>query len=147
MFSVNCLNKNDIVVAKKSYVAYIKPMGIWFIVWLLISSESFLLSIPLLFVGYGIYTYINSYKLFINDDGVWVCRGNMQWNTGIYGLRWDEFGMAQFYQDPISWTLKSYRIEVKHKYKEQAEIVLEHMLHGDIAVTQINEVAMRLKRS
>ena len=142
MLSQYSFGQNPIVLSRKSFVGYLKPMGIWLLVWLVSASISFWLSAIVLLIGVLIFFYIRSYRLFVDDAGIWVFRGIFPWDRGIYGLRWEEYGLAVFYQNPLSWILKSYTIHVKNKYKEETIIDLSDMYRGDEAVSQINAMAM-----
>lgn len=134
------------VLSKKSIVAYVLPMSIWFVVFIASLTNSLLFAILIALIGLYIVLYIRSYTLFIDDEGVWVLRGVFSWQKGIYGIRWDEFGEGVFYQDLTSWILKSYTIEIKHKFKEGHKIRLKQMNNGDIAITKINTVFMQKYR-
>jgi len=142
MIAQYSFGNNPTILARKSFTAYIKPMGIWFVVSIIASAISGILSIIGLLIGIGIVLYIKSYTLFVDDEGIWVFRGIFPWNKGIYGVRWRDFGEAEFYLNPISWSLKSYRIHIKNRYKEQPEFVLKDMHKGDEAVSQINAMSM-----
>jgi len=133
---------NTTVLSKKSFIAYIKPMSIWFVIWIVASAISVILSIIGLIIGIGIVFYIRSYALFVDDVGVWVFRGIFPWDSGIYGVRWRDFGEAEFYLNPVSWSLKSYRIHIKNRYKNEPEFILKDMHNGDVAVSQINAMSM-----
>lgn len=134
---------NPNILSKKSIVAYGIPISVWFIVFVISIEESLLYAVPIALIGIYIVFYIRSYTLFIDDKGVWVLRGVFLWQKGIYGIRWDEFGEGVFYQDLTSWILKSYTIEIKHKFKEGHKIRLTQMKNGDIAITKINTVYMQ----
>lgn len=142
MLNQYSFGQNPIVLARKSFTGYIVPMGAWLIIWLAASAFSDLLSIALLLIGVIVFLYIRSYQLFVDDAGVWVFRGVFPWDKGIYGLRWEEFGLAVFYQNPWSWILRSYAVQVKNKYKEEVILDLSNMHRGDIAISRINAMAM-----
>lgn len=145
MLNQYSFGKRPQIVAKKSLTAYVKPMGIWFIAWLFFSVISWVFSLIFIIIGLGIILYINSFKLFIDEEGVWVFRGFLPWDKGIYGVKWRDFGEALFYQNPVSWSLKSYTILIKNKYKRDDEIILKNMHNGDIAVSKINSISTRVK--
>ena len=134
------------VISKKSIVAYGLPMFIWFIVFIIVLGDSLLYAIPIALIGVYIFLYIRSHALFIDDEGVWVFRGVFSWQKGIYGIKWDDFGEALFYQNITSWLLKSYTIKIKNRFRSEHEIVLTHMYLGDFAVTKINSVFMKKYR-
>ena len=135
-----CFGRNPQELSKKSIIAYILPVSIWFVAF------TISLTGPLLFVIFviltGVYTvaYIRSYTLFIDDEGVWVFRGVFPWQKGIYGVKWGDFNEGVFFQNFASWALRSFTIEVKNRYKKESEIVLAHMHNGDMAVTEMNSV-------
>ena len=142
MIAQYSFGNNPIILAKKSFVAYIKPIAIWFIVWLIASSISIILSIVGIIIGVGIIRYIRSYTLFVDDVGIWIFQGISPWNRGINGIKWCDFEKAEYYLDPLSWLLKSYNIHIKNRYKEDPAFILKDMYNGDIAVSQINAMSM-----
>lgn len=136
---------NPQVLSKKSIVAYILPMFLWFVVFSISLGAPLFLVVVILI---GVYTvaYIRSYTLFIDDEGVWVFRGVFPWQKGIYGVKWSDFNEGVFFQNFASWALKSFTIEVKNRYKDEPEIVLKHMHNGDSAITKMNSVFLQKYR-
>ncbi len=143
MINQYSFGNNPVVLAKKSITAYLVPMGIWFIVWIIASSISGLLSVLVLGTGIIIAMHIRSYTLFVDEEGVWVFKGIFPWSKGIYGVKWRDFGEAVFFLNPVSWSLKSYTIHATNKFKPEEEIVLKNMHNGDIAVSKINAMSMQ----
>ncbi len=132
--------------SKKSIVAYILPVSIWFVAFTISISGALLIVIFVILIGVYIVAYIRSYTLFIDDEGVWVFRGVFPWQKGIYGVKWGDFNEGVFSQNFASWVLRSFTIEVKNRYKEEPEIVLKHMHNGDYAITKMNSVFMHKYR-
>lgn len=137
--------ENQQELSKKSIVAYILPMLLWFVFFSISLGTPLFLMVVILI---GVYTvaYIRSYTLFVDDEGVWVFRGVFPWQQGIYGVKWGDFNEGVFSQNFASWALRSFTIEVKNRYKEEPEIVLKHMHNGDYAITKMNSVFMHKYR-
>ena len=88
------------------------------------------------------FVYLQTTKLYFDRQGVWLAQGLLPWNKGVSGVRWDEIGDASFQMGFLSWACKSYRITVGHRYTTGAELSLNHVKNGDIAVQSINRLLM-----
>lgn len=137
---------NPQMLSKKSIVAYMLPMSIWFIAFTISLSGNLLFVIFIILTGVYTIAYIRSYTLFIDDEGVWVFCGVFPWQKGIYGVKWGNFNEGVFFQNFVSWASRSFTIEVKNRYKKEPEIMLMFMHNGDIAVTKMNSVFMQKYR-
>ncbi|MDC9727609.1 MAG: hypothetical protein PSN35_07230 [Candidatus Thioglobus sp.] len=126
------------ILSRKSFTAYIVPMGVWFFAWLISMAISGFLGFLMTLAGVYIFLHIRSYVLFMDDKGLWVFRGVFSWQRGFYGVKWVDFDESLFYQNFASWALRSFTILVKNKYKKEVEIELKYMHDGDKVVHQIN---------
>ena len=138
--------KNPQILSKKSIFAYILPVATWLIILIIALAISFFFALPVFLIGLYYILLLKSYKLFIDDEGVWVFRGVNSWDQGIYGIKWSDFGEAVFIQNLDSWVFRTYTIEIKNRFKEEPIIRLEHMHNGDIAVSKINNLFMHKYR-
>lgn len=138
--------ENPQELSKKSIVAYVVPMSIWLIAFTLSLNGNLLFVIFVILIGVYTVVHIRSYTLFMDDEGVWVFRGVFPWQKGIYGVKWGDFNEGVFFQNFASWTLRSFTVGVKNRYKEESEIVLEHMYNGDYAITKMNSIFMQKYR-
>jgi hypothetical protein len=138
----NIFGKNAVVLARKSFMAYVKPMGIWFVFWIIISTFSTLFGLLFIVVGVVIILNIQSFVLFVDDNGIWMYSGITEWNSGTYGIKWCNFGEAIYYRNPISYSLQSYTIYIIDKYRQENKVVLKHIHNGDKVVSEINEIFM-----
>jgi len=136
-----CLGKNPIVLSKKSIITYIKPIGILLILAYFGYQYFPIIGIFFSIIIFGVYIYIRSYTLFIDDAGVWVFHGLFPWSKGVSGIKWSDFSEATYSQNFFSWALSSYTVTAKNKFKGQSEFVLYDMHNGDTAVAKINSVS------
>lgn len=84
--------------------------------------------------------YIHSFKLFTQDDGVWVYSGVFPWNKGVYGVKWRDLNEATFRQGFIGWLFKSYKVTLTNRYTDNKEIILPHIRNGHEAAAHINDL-------
>jgi len=138
--------ENPQELSKKSIVAYVVPMFIWFVAFTISLSGTLVFVIFIILIGVYTVAYIRSYTLFMDDEGVWVFRGVFPWQKGIYGVKWGDFNEGVFFQNFASWALRSFTIEVKNRYKEEFEIMLRYMHNGDSAITKMNSKFMQKYR-
>lgn len=82
---------------------------------------------------------IKTFKLIIDDDGVYVYSGYLPWAKGAYGFSWHEVGKASYRVGFIAWATGSYNIEIDHKFKDK-KINLTSIKNGNKAVEMINEI-------
>ena len=90
--------------------------------------------------------YLQSIRLFSNDDGVWMSRGVFPWETGVTGVQWRDVGQASFTQSAISWALKSYAVLISHRFTTGAELSMKHVKHGNLFVEHVNSVMGEIQR-
>ena len=84
--------------------------------------------------------YIHSFKLFTQEDGVWVYSGVFPWNKGVYGVKWRDLNEATFRQGFIGWLFKSYKVTLTNRYTANNEIILPHIKNGHEAAAHINDL-------
>ncbi|MGC6389539.1 hypothetical protein ACMV8I_18035 [Ewingella sp. S1.OA.A_B6] len=135
---------------KMSWVAYIKPVFIFIILFSIAISMEY--STNKIFETIGVVLmiacsanficqmmFIWGAKVIINDDGVWFFRGIFPWTKGAIGTAWRDMADAEYFTGFISWLVKSYRIRVAHRFTKTSEIIIPHIRNGNKAVIQINE--------
>jgi hypothetical protein len=139
----------------KSWTAYVRValigLVLLFIVTPLAWSASVGAGIVMLLVSLGFIAYkvllLNSFHLYVDDDGVWVFSGILPWNKGIAGVKWRDLDEAVYFQSMGSWLFKSYSIRIGHRFTKSSEILLSHWARGHEAVMTINGQHQELVRS
>ena len=145
MISKIALGENPQELSKKSIMAYIMPMSIWFLLWMIFMSFSIFLGLCMLVIGVLIVLHIQSWVLYLDEKGVWVYSGIFPWSQGVYGIKWTHFDEAVYFLNPISWSLKSYTLHIGNRYKDEATMNLTHVHNGDKSASLINETFMDFK--
>lgn len=134
-------------VYKKSWTAYVKPVLIFLFLFFLfigLMANSILLGLfptlaSLLYFAYSI-LYRMTYKLYLNKQGIWVHRGVLPWEKGVYGLKWRDLDEAVYFNSMSSHFFKSYDLTLRHRFTKSNEIILSSMHNGHKAVMEINRV-------
>lgn len=90
--------------------------------------------------------YNKSVVLYMDDSGVWIARGLLPWNRGVYGVKWRDIESILFRQGFTHWIMRSYPVVVVERFTQQKEIRLDHVWHGDRAVTAMNEKLMAMTK-
>lgn len=90
---------------------------------------------------------LRSVHLYCDGVGVWVHSGVLPWNKGVVGVKWRDLDDAVYYQGPLSWALRSYRLRIGHRFTKSSEIILTKMWLGHEAVMAINSRHQELIRS
>ncbi|MCK3656923.1 hypothetical protein A4G19_14750 [Pasteurellaceae bacterium Macca] len=80
------------------------------------------------------------FKVYLDDQGVWVYSGIFPWNKGSYGINWRDISGASYRTGFLSWVLKSYTIRVEHRYTKSSELLLSNIRYGDQLVQNINQI-------
>jgi len=137
-------------VYKMSWVAYIKPVLIFIILFCIAVSMAhstnhiweilgaiLMLACVVNFVCQVMFIW--GAKIIVNDDGVWFFRGIFPWTKGAIGTAWRDMADAEYFTGFVSWLVKSYRIRVAHRFTKTSEIIIPHIRNGNKAVIQINE--------
>ena len=138
-------NSNNVInLSKKSWVAYVLPCFITFLICSIFYEFTKLLAIVP--AGYLIYAVlqIRSYQLYMDDNGVWIFSGIFPWSKGVRGVKWRDLDDAVYFTSMFSWAAKSYKIALKHRYTKDNEIFLSHMKKGQESVMQINSRHQKL---
>ena len=91
-------------------------------------------------------SYLKSYHLYYDEDGVWVYSGFLPWQKGVSGVKWRDLDEATFTPSFLGWLFKSYTIQVCHRFTKADEMVFTHCAHGQDAVLAINEYHEELIR-
>ncbi len=86
--------------------------------------------------------YLKSIFLFTDDSGVWVQQGVFPWEKGVSGVKWRDVSEASYQPGLVSWALKCHSVRVGHRFTNGAEIYVNHIKHGDLAVQHINQIAI-----
>ncbi|MFY7808512.1 MAG: hypothetical protein ACOVSV_05965 [Fimbriimonadaceae bacterium] len=130
-----------------SWIAYIKPIALALLCWLIaigsFSKNSIVLAgfwtlVVLIFLTYRI-LMIRSVQLYTDSDGVWVFKGIFPWNRGVRGVKWRDLEDAVYFPNLLSWLLQSYTVRVGHRFTKSSEIVLHNIAKGNQAAFQIND--------
>lgn len=90
--------------------------------------------------------YLRSVQLVIDDHGVWVEQGVLPWDKQLAGVKWVDISEAGYMTGFVSWAARSFTVNVLNRFSRDPEIVLRHVKGGDVAVSRINQVLMRLHR-
>jgi len=85
------------------------------------------------------WAYINSYKIFINGEGVWTYYGYFPWQKAGDGLRWEHFDMAFRSSGFLSWITNSHTIIVKHKYTNNDDFRVTNIWNGEKVISLIED--------
>lgn len=88
--------------------------------------------------------YNRSVLLYMDDAGVWVSRGVMPWNRGISGVKWRDIESVVYRQGFTNWVSRSFPVTIVERFTQRGEIHLDHVRHGDQAVTRMNAKLMAM---
>ncbi|HEQ1857044.1 TPA: hypothetical protein VEO38_000546 [Providencia alcalifaciens] len=144
-------NAENHSIYKFSWVAYIRPIVTVLIVLLIgiglsQSKTSVLSTIGNIVLILGLINficnilYIKTFYMWIDDKGVWVFRGIFPWTKGRFGTMWRDISDAVYFTGLVSWSTKSYRIRVGHRFTKTSELFIPHLKYGNLAATKINEI-------
>jgi hypothetical protein len=92
----------------------------------------------LVFIGYQV-ALLRSYRLYYDDNGVWIYSGVLPWKRGVAGVKWRDLDEAIFVNDFWSWISRSYTVQLKHRFTKAVEIGEASMARGKQAVLTINQ--------
>ena len=128
------------IVGYFSWTAYITPLIYNIVIAIVLHFISvYLLIIPILLLTHAFFI-TKSGVLFLDNDGVWFYQGVFPWNSGTTGVKWRDLDEALMRLGFFSWALKSYTVEINHRYTKDQEFKLSHIKDGDKAVFRINEI-------
>lgn len=136
-----------LVLARLSWTAYVGPVAGWLAVLVVAGGLAALLFgatvgvlVATTCTAIALYRalLLRSVILFLDDEGVWVQRGLLPWDTGVHGVKWRDLDEAVFVPGFLDWLLRSHTIVLRHRFTKTAEIGLAHVARGDQVVTTIN---------
>lgn len=90
--------------------------------------------------------YNRTVVLYMDADGVWVYRGILPWRRGVYGVKWRDIESIVYTQSLPNWLTRSFPVVVVERFTQRSEIRVDHVWHGDRAVTTMNEKLMQIVR-
>lgn len=138
-------------------LAYSPLSGFWLWAFLLLISfvmyelnpalgADALLGVLFLYVAAFAYRciYNRSVTLYMDDAGVWVMRGVVPWNRGIYGVKWRDIESVVYQQGFSNWLTRSYPVTIVERFTQRGEMHLDHVWRGDQAVTAMNAKLMAM---
>lgn len=132
--------------ARKSYVAYVRPLVVAAtVVALLLSvppssiSDSARVVLLLSAAAWAAFRVAEtrSVVLFLDEDGVWVHGGVLPWSRGVIGIRYRDLDDPVLMQNLASWLLRSHTIVLRHRFAGHAPIELDHMSDAPAALERI----------
>lgn len=86
-----------------------------------------------------------SIRLYTDESGVWMRSGVFPWEKGVTGVQWRDLGQAGYSQGFASWALRSYDVQISHRFTTGAELSLRNVHRGNLAVEHINGVMAQLQ--
>ena len=145
-----------IELGKKSWLAYVKSLifSIFPVVmiglileildgfgWLPFSSDIIDNVVLIGFIGLFLYSLwdISSYRLYYDEEGIWMSSGVLPWTKGVRGVKWRDLDSASYKINAIAWFTNSYDVILNHRYTKENEIYLSDMWKGNKMVAIINE--------
>jgi len=146
-----------IELGKKSWLAYVKSLifSIFQVVMIglilvildgfgLLPFSSDIIYNKVILIGFiGLFLYrlwdISSYKLYYDEEGIWMFSGVLPWTKGVSGVRWRDLDSAGSKINAIAWFTNSYDVVLNHRYTKENEIYLSDMWKGNKRVAIINE--------
>lgn len=96
-------------------------------------------AVGLLYLAHRI-LFLRSYRLHMDDIGIWVCSGYLPWSKGVRGIKWRDLDVAVYYPSFPSWLCCSYSLRIRHRYRRASEIHLTGMHKGNASTREINRV-------
>jgi hypothetical protein len=153
------------LVFRLSWVAYVRETWAFLVRLLLCIVGAFLLSTaldrfghlhtetwlpvagPVVAILWTVYSvmYTKSVRLFTDENGVWMGSGVFPWEKGITGVQWRDLGQAGYSQSMVSWALRSYNVEISHRFTVGTELRVRHVHRGNLAVEHINAIMSQLQ--
>jgi hypothetical protein len=124
---------------RKSWTAYIAPtiFSIIFITpTIMLISSKWILS--LILIPIICFLSIRKYKLYTDQNGVWISYGLLPWTKGFRGVKWRDLNECTLVNSFLSWFLRSYTVVATHRYTKTDEVVMTHTRLGKRAVLEIN---------
>jgi hypothetical protein len=81
-----------------------------------------------------------SVRLYTDEIGVWVYSGIFPWETGVSGAKWQDISESTYTRGFMSWIMRSFSVRVGHRFTNGAELYVENIHRGNLAVEHINGV-------
>ena len=140
------LPPSGVPLARKSYVAYVRPLLVAATLVALLSSlprsgvsDAVRVVLLLSTVAWTAFRVaeLKSVVLFLDIDGVWVHAGVLPWSRGVFGIRYRDLDDPVLMQNLASWLLRSHTIVLRHRFASQAPIALDHMSNAPAALERI----------
>lgn len=137
------------VVGKKAWDAYLFATIV--LIFILIFNHTFfyihdanrkiLYALDIVCVIFYLYRILvlKSYKISLDDDGIWLSYGILPWTMAGNGIRWKDADMAFYYPNFLSWVCNSYNVSVNHKYTNLVDFVASDIWRGRRVVELINK--------
>jgi hypothetical protein len=136
----NVDSSNYKVIGRKSWVAYVGDIATYIFFFAIIFivdqifdiDNTFTIPIFAFFLIFFVFSFMTtrSYKVFYNDEGVWLTYGFLPWARGGNGIRWRDMDMAFYQTNFVSWITNSYTISVKHKYTNETDFMVRNIWDG-----------------
>ncbi len=79
-----------------------------------------------------------SFKLYLDNTGVWLESGVFPWQKGVRGVKWRDLDEAVYSKSMMSYFFNSYNITIRHRYTKANELSVFRVDNGKDAVTEIN---------
>jgi hypothetical protein len=99
--------------------------------------------VTLLWTAYSI-ALKRSVRLYTDEAGVWVYSGIFPWEAGASGVKWQDISESSYTPGFIGWLLRSFSVRVGHRFTNGAELYVENIHRGNLAVEHINGVLMNI---
>lgn len=137
-------SSNNEDLSKKSWLGYVIPLLVIAFITSIMYSTNSLFGVLGLVSAVLVILHLRSYRLYVNDEGVWVFSGIFPWNKGVRGVKWRDLDEAVYFTGFIPWALRSYTLRISHRYTQGNEIYLKYMTAGVKTVSRINHLHQSL---
>lgn len=137
----------SVVLGRKSWTAYVRPGIVGFVGIALASSAapfggglSGTIRTTTMLYLIGRFLSLRSFRLYVDDRGVWVYQGIFPWSRGAYGVLWEHLDQAMYTRGLFAWLFRSYRVYVLQRFTQQSDIRVKGVHRGDRVVLAINDM-------
>lgn len=135
------------ILARKSWAAYVPSILIaavallGFVPFLWNSVRPLAIVLAVITIAFTTYTILllRSYRLVMNDEGVWLYRGILPWHAGGNGVDWRDMSKAVYFTGFKSWICRAYSVEVQHRFTQGNALFVSQLHLGHEAVAKINK--------
>ncbi len=90
--------------------------------------------------------WLATFRLYYDEDGIWVSSGIFPWTKGIYGIKWRDLDEASYQTGFISWLTHSYHTRLGHRFTKASEMTPSQIANGDKFVMEVNQILMDFVR-